>query len=74
MSFNFLAGTGIFIFCAYRPPLGSTHSPTQRILGTRSPFIKRPGRATDFTSPTTAEMKNAWSCTSIPRTCLGRGA
>jgi len=28
--------------------------------------VKRPGREADYSSSSSAEVKNAWSCTSIP--------
>jgi hypothetical protein len=32
--------------------------------------IKWPGREADHSSPSSAEVKNAWSCTSTPPICL----
>jgi hypothetical protein len=31
--------------------------------------VKRPGREADRSHPSSAEVKNEWSCTSIPRKC-----
>jgi len=60
----------IFLFTtAPRPALGPTQPPLQRIPG-----VKRPGREADRSPPSSAEVKNAWLCTSTPNTSSWRGA
>jgi hypothetical protein len=54
---------GISLFTtAYRTTLGSTQPPLQCILG-----VKWPGCEADHSPPSSAEVKNAWSCTSTPQ-------
>jgi hypothetical protein len=55
---------------ASRPALGPTQSSIQWVPGTLYPSVKRPGRETDHSPPTNAEVKNAWSCASTPSTRL----
>jgi hypothetical protein len=51
-----------FVFAtAFRPVLGSTQPPTQKVSG-----IKQLGRKADHSSPSSAEVKNAWSYTVTP--------
>jgi hypothetical protein len=38
----------------------------QWILGALSLGVKRPGREGDHSTPSSAEVKDAWSCTSAP--------
>jgi hypothetical protein len=49
----------IFLFStAIRPPLGPTKSPAQSVAWALSPGVKRPGRKTDNSPPSSAEAKN----------------
>jgi hypothetical protein len=57
---NFLFST------ASRPALGPTQPPIQWVPGALSPGIKRQGRETDRSSPTSAEVKKMWIYTSTP--------
>jgi hypothetical protein len=60
-------GDGNFIFTTVsRPVLGPTQPPIQRVPGALFLRVKRPGREADHSSPSNAEVKNAWSYTSIP--------
>jgi hypothetical protein len=47
-----------------RPVLGPIQPPIQLVSGTLSPGVKRPGRETDHSSPTIAEVKNVYTSTS----------
>jgi hypothetical protein len=62
-------GLGIFLFttAVFRTALGPTQSPIQRVAGSLSLVIKRPGREADHSPPSRAEVKNAWSYTSTPQ-------
>jgi hypothetical protein len=67
--FRFPASVGIFPFAtASRPTLAPTQPPIQWILGALSPRVKPPGREADHSPTSSAKVKNAWSCTSTPRT------
>jgi hypothetical protein len=56
---------GIFLFItASRPTLGPTQPPIQLLPGIFSPEVKRPGRETDHSPPSSAEVKNVWRYTS----------
>jgi hypothetical protein len=56
---------GIFLFTTVsRPTLGPTQPPIQWIPGALSLGVKRPGREANHSPPSSAEVKNAWSCTS----------
>jgi hypothetical protein len=56
---------GIFLFStASRLALGPTEPPIQRVPGAISLGIKRPGRESDHSPPSSAEVKNARSYTS----------
>jgi hypothetical protein len=58
---------GIFLFTtASRTALGPTQPPIQRVPGVLSLGVKRPGREADHSPQYSAEVKNAWSYTSIP--------
>jgi hypothetical protein len=64
-------GLGIFLFTtASRPVLGPTQPPIQLVRGALSLGVKRPGREADHSSPSSAEVKNAWSYTSTLPICL----
>jgi hypothetical protein len=59
-------GLGIFLFTtASRPALGSTQPPIPGVPGALSLAVKQPGREADHSSASSAEVKNAWSYTSI---------
>jgi hypothetical protein len=57
---NFLFST------SSRQVLGPTQSPIQWVPGALSPGVKRPGRETDHSLPTSAEVKKTWIYTSNP--------
>jgi hypothetical protein len=58
---------GIFLFAtASRPALGSTQLPIQWVSWALSQGIKWPGREADHSSPSSAEVKNAWIYTLTP--------
>jgi hypothetical protein len=65
---RFPAGIGIFFpfHTASSPALGLTQPPIQWVPGGLSLRVKRPGRETDHSPPSSAEVKNAWSYTSTP--------
>jgi hypothetical protein len=59
---------GIFLFTTVsRPALGPTQPPISWLQGTISLGVKRPVSAADHSPPSSAEVKNAWSYTSIPQ-------
>jgi hypothetical protein len=67
LGFGIVQEQGIFLYLtASRMTLGSTQPPIQRAPGALSPAVKRPGREVDHSPPPSAEVKNAWSCTSNP--------
>jgi hypothetical protein len=49
-----------------RVTLGPTQPPIQCVPRALSRGVKRPGREADHSPPSSAEVKNAWSYTSIP--------
>jgi hypothetical protein len=52
---------------AYRTALGPTQPPIKWVLpGALTPGVKRPVREANHSSPSSAEVKNARSYTSIP--------
>jgi hypothetical protein len=57
---------GIFLFTASRTALGPTQPPIRWVPGALSLGLKRPPRETDHSPSSSAEIKNAWSCTSTP--------
>jgi hypothetical protein len=62
-------GEGIYLFTtAFRPLLEPTHPLIRWVSGVLSLGLKRPGSEADNSPPSSAEIKNAWSCTSTPRT------
>jgi hypothetical protein len=64
---DFRRRLGIFLFTAEsRTALGSTQPPIQWVPGALSLWVKRPGREADHSRLSSAEVKNAWSCTSTP--------
>jgi hypothetical protein len=53
---------GIFLFATVsRPAPESTQPPIQRVPGAVSLGVKRPGRETDYSPPSSAEVNNASS-------------
>jgi hypothetical protein len=59
-------GLGIFLFTtASRPALGPIQPPIQWIQESLSLGVKLPGREADHSLPSSAELNNAWSYTSI---------
>jgi hypothetical protein len=60
-------GVGISLFTTTsRQAPSSTQPPIQLVPGAISLQVKRPGREADHSPPPSAEVKNAWSYTSIP--------
>jgi hypothetical protein len=58
LGFDFRWGPGIFLLTtASRTALGPTQPPIQRLLGTLSLGVKRPGREADHLPPSSAEVK-----------------
>jgi hypothetical protein len=49
------------------PALGPTQFPIQWVTRSLSLEVKRPVREADHSLPSSAEVKNAWSCTSTPQ-------
>jgi hypothetical protein len=61
-------GLGIFLFTTTtRPALGPTQPPIQWVTGSISLGLNRPGSEADYSTPSSAEIKNAWSYTSTPQ-------
>jgi hypothetical protein len=61
-------GSGVFLFTtAFRPALGLTQPPIQWVLGALSVGVKRQGRETDHSPPSSERSKNAWRYTSTPQ-------
>jgi hypothetical protein len=48
------------------PALGPTQPPVQWVTGALSLGIKWPGHEAEHTLPSSAEVKNVWSCISTP--------
>jgi hypothetical protein len=71
LGFNSWRGLGIFLFTTMsRTVLGPTQPPIQWVPGALSLGVKWPGHEADHSPPSSAEVKNAWSCTSTPPICL----
>jgi hypothetical protein len=67
-------GLGIFLFTtASGTALGPTQPPIQWVPGALSLKVKQLEREVDHSPPSSAEIKNAWSCTSTPNTPSWRG-
>jgi hypothetical protein len=65
---RFPVGLGVFLFdTMFRPALGPTQPPVRWVPGVLSLEVKRPEREADHSAPSSAEVKNAWSYTSIPQ-------
>jgi hypothetical protein len=60
--------TFFFFTTAFRPALGSTQPPNQRVPVVLSPGVKRPGREADHSPPSSAEEKNAATIPPITHT------
>jgi hypothetical protein len=59
---------GIFLFTTTSlTALGPTQPPVQGVPGALSLGVKWPGREADHSLLSSAEVKNAWSYTSIPQ-------
>jgi hypothetical protein len=64
---RFPVGAGNFFFTtAPRTALGPTQPPIQWVSGTLSLGVKRMGRETDHSLPSSADVKHAWRHTSTP--------
>jgi hypothetical protein len=60
-------GLRIFVFITVSTPtLGLTQPPIQSVPGALPLGVKRPGSEDDYLPPSSAEVKNMWSYTSIP--------
>jgi hypothetical protein len=59
---------GVLLSGLHRVQSGFGAYPVSCLMGTGapSPRVKRPGREADHSPPSSAEVKNAWSYTSIP--------
>jgi hypothetical protein len=65
--FESRSGLGIFLLTtAFRPALDLTHPPIQWLPGSFYLGLKRPGRESDHSQPSNAEVKDAWRYTSTP--------
>jgi hypothetical protein len=60
-------GLGIFLTNMSRPVLGPTKPPIQRTTGALSLEKMPPGSEADHSNSSSAEVKNAWSYTSVPQ-------
>jgi hypothetical protein len=54
----------LLLAIASRPAVGPTQPPIKLVQGVLSPWVKRPGREADHSPPSSAEVKNIWSCAS----------
>jgi hypothetical protein len=50
----------------FKPATGPTQSHIQRVPGTLSSWVKRPGPKADYSPPFRDDVKNAWSYTFTP--------
>jgi hypothetical protein len=58
---------GIFLFAiTSTPALGLTQPPNKWLAGALSSGVKRPGREADHSSPSSPDVKYAWSYISTP--------
>jgi len=68
LGFHSRQGLRICLFTtASRMALGPTQTPIQWVPGSLFLEVKRPGREADRSSPSGAEVKNAWKYTSTPQ-------
>jgi hypothetical protein len=66
--FNFRRGLGIFLFTiAFRLVPGPTEPRIKWVPGVLYLGVKRPVREADYSPPSSAEVKNAWSYTPLPQ-------
>jgi hypothetical protein len=64
---DFRRGVGIFLFTAASgTALGPTQPPIQWVSGVLSLGVKGPGRESDHSPLSSAEVKNAWRYTPTP--------
>jgi hypothetical protein len=71
LGFDFRRGLGIVLFTtASRTTLVPTQPPIQWVGGDPYLGVKWPGREADRSSPSSAEVKNAWSYTSTTPVCV----
>jgi hypothetical protein len=63
--FDSREGQGIFFGTASRPSLGPIKPPIPWVPGALSPRVKRQGREAYHSPPSSGEVRNAWSYTSI---------
>jgi hypothetical protein len=67
LGFDLKQGLGIFLFTTVsRPAMGPTQPPIQWVLVALSLGVKCPTYEADYSPPTGAEVKSAWSYTSTP--------
>jgi hypothetical protein len=65
--FEYRQGMGIFLFTIVsRPTLGPKKPPTQWVPGALTLGLKRLGREADHSPPSTIDVKNVCSYTSVP--------
>jgi hypothetical protein len=64
LGFDSRQGLGIFLFS--RPALGPTQPPIQWVQRVLSLGVKRPGRETDHTPASSAEVRNTWNYNCTP--------
>jgi hypothetical protein len=68
LGFDSRRGLGIcFFITASRTALGPIQPPIQWVPGAFYLGVKRPGRESDHSPPSSAEVKNAWSYISTPQ-------
>jgi hypothetical protein len=68
LEFDSRRGLGIFLFTtAARTALRPTQPPIKWVSGALPLGVNRQGREADHSPPSSAEVKNAWSYTSIPQ-------
>jgi hypothetical protein len=61
---------GIFLFTTVsRLALGPTQPPIQWVPGALSLGVKQLEHEVDHSPPSSAKVKDAWNCTSIPPVC-----
>jgi hypothetical protein len=68
LGFDSQRGLGIFLFTTTsRIAVGPTQPHIQWVPGALALGVKRPGNEADHSPPSSAEVKNEWSCTSTPQ-------